>query len=119
MNHLKIKCYIVMSGASVVMLRDRTTTFANIVTRFVFPFLLGDILKDKYSEYELLELSNLDWTLVRCPRLREAERVSNLVIQHTKHSSFWADNTSLAEWLVSQVESDKSLRAGIFAFSKY
>ena len=119
MNQLKIKRYIVMSGASVVMLGDRTTSFANIVTRYVFPFLLGDILKDKYSEYEQLELSNLDWTLVRCPRLRETERVSSLEIQDTKHSTLWVDKTSLAEFLVSQIESDRFLRTGIFACSKY
>jgi hypothetical protein len=60
MNQLKIKRYIVMSGASVVMPEDRTISFANIVTRYVFPVLLGDILKDKYSEYALLERSDLD-----------------------------------------------------------
>ncbi len=119
MNQLKIKRYIVMSGASVVLPGDRTTSFANIVTRFVFPFLLGDILKDKYAEYEILELSNLDWTLVRCPRLREKEKVSNLVVQHTGHNTLWVDKTTLAEFLVSQIESDRFLRAGIFACSKY
>jgi len=119
MTQLKIKRYIVMSGASVVLSGDRTTSLANIVTRYVFPFLLGDILKDKYSEYELLELSNLDWTLVRCPRLREPDKETSLVIQHTKHSTLWVDKTSLAEFLVSQIESDKFLQAGIFACSKY
>lgn len=119
MNQLKIKRYIVMSGASVVMPGDRTTSFANIVTRFVFPFLLGDILKDKYFEYQLLERSNLDWTLVRCPRLREAKRISSLVIQKSKHTTLWVDKTALAEWLVSQVESDRFLRTGVFACSKY
>lgn len=119
MNQLKIKRYIVMSGASVVMPGDRTTSFANIVTRFVFPFLLGDILKDKYFEYQLLERSNLDWTLVRCPRLREAKRVSSLVIQKSKHTTLWVDKTALAEWLVSQVESDRFLRTGVFVCSKY
>lgn len=119
MNQLKIKRYIVMSGASVVIPGDRTTSFANVVTRFVFPFLLGDILKDKYSEYELLKLSNLDWTLVRCPRLRETERVSSLIIQETGHRTLWVDKTALAEWLVGQVESDKFLRTGVFACSKY
>jgi putative NADH-flavin reductase len=118
MNQLKIKRYVVMSGASVVMPADKTTSFANIITRFVFPLLLGDILRDKCSEYELLKLSNLDWTLVRCPRLREAEGLSRLVIQHTKHNTLWVDKTSLAEFLVSQIESDKFLRTGIFAFSK-
>ena len=41
MKQLEIKRYVVMSGASVVMPGDRTTTLANMVTRFVFPFLLG------------------------------------------------------------------------------
>ena len=108
-----------MSGASVVLPGDRTTSFANIATRFIFPILLGDILKDKYSECELLERSLLDWTLVRCPLLRDAEGESNLIIQNSKHNTLWVDKTSLAEWIVGQVESDTCIRKGVFAFSKY
>lgn len=119
MKQLKLKRYVVMTGASVVMPGDRTNTFANIVTRYVFPFLLGDILRDKYSEYALLKSSDLDWTLVRCPRVREKDRASSLVIQETRHSTLWVQKTALAKFLVAQVESDRYLRTGIFACSKF
>ena len=119
MKKLEIKRYVVMSGASVVMPGDRTTTLANIVTRFVFPFLLGDILKDKYSEYELLKHSSLDWTLVRCPRIREDDRDSHLIIQQAKHDTLWVNTSTLAEFLVDQIEDDKYLRTGVFASSRY
>lgn len=119
MTRLAIKRYVVMTGASVVMPGDRTTTFANIVTRYIFPFLLGDILRDKYSEYELLKQSNLDWTMVRCPRVREKDRASSLVIAAAGHSTLWVGKSDLAEFLVSQVESDKCSRTGIFACSAY
>jgi hypothetical protein len=51
--------------------------------------------------------------------LQEAEKLSSLVIQETGHGTFWVDKTALAEWLVGEVESDKFLRTGIFACSKY
>jgi hypothetical protein len=43
--------------------------------------------------------------------LREAEKLSSLVIQETGHGTFWVDKTALAEWLVGEVESDKFLPA--------
>ncbi len=47
----RIAYRIVISGTSVVILGGRATSFANFVTRFVFSFLLGDILKDEYSKF--------------------------------------------------------------------
>lgn len=119
MTQLNLKRYVVMTGASVVMPGDRTTTFANFVTRYIFPFLLGDILRDKYSEYELLKPGNLDWTLVRCPRVREKDRESSLVIQETGHSTLWVEKTAIARFLVAQVKSERYLRTGVFACSKF
>ena len=118
MKQLGLDRYIVMSGASVVMPGDRPTSFANLVTRYIFPFLLGDILRDKYSEYELLKNSDLNWTLVRCPRLWETDTASNLLINKTMHKTFGVEKEKLAEFLVSQATSDQFSRQGIFACSQ-
>jgi hypothetical protein len=119
MGQLNIKRYIVMSGASVVLPGDRTTSLANLVTRFVFPFLLGDILRDKYSEHKLLEASALDWTLVRCPLLKDEEHASQLIIQKGKHKSLWVNKTSLAAFFVSQISDTAFLGTGVFACSTF
>lgn len=63
---------VTVSGAGVTLAGDRKGPSARLVSALTRR-LAADLVADKQGEHEVLEASDLRWTEVRPPRLRDAE----------------------------------------------
>jgi putative NADH-flavin reductase len=112
-----IKRYILVSGAAVVM-PDDERDFTGWVMRKLVQLSLGKTLRDKQAEYKLLEMSPIQWTLVRCPLIdAEPHRFEAEVTLDTP-VGFNLRAGELARFLIEQIESEEYIRKGPFLGSK-
>jgi hypothetical protein len=116
MNGAGVNQYIVVSGAAVVVPGDRRNLTGWWMRQLV-RLRLGDVLEDKQAEYELLEDSGLDWTLVRCPLIdslpyRRAAKTSLLT-----PSSFHLRAGELADFVIREVSEAAYSRKAPFLYS--
>ncbi|WP_367650781.1 NAD(P)H-binding protein [Nocardioides sp. zg-1308] len=63
---------------------DQKSLSARMISKAIQTFG-GDVIKDKPAEYEVYAASNLDWTLVRPPRLVDGAATGRL--EHFAHRS--------------------------------
>jgi putative NADH-flavin reductase len=109
--------YIVVSGAAVVVPGDERNLTGWWMRQLV-KLRLGSVLADKQAEYQLLETSDVDWTLVRCPLIdsepyENAPRVSLLT-----PSSFHLRAGELADFIIRELDAPAYLRQAPFLYSE-
>ena len=109
--------YIVVSGAAVVVPGDQRNLTGWWMHQLV-RIRLGDVLKDKQAEYELLADSDLDWTLVRCPLIDSLPYQSAPLTSLLTPSSFHLRAGELADFIIREVDSPDYLRQAPFVYSE-
>jgi len=113
MQQLNIRRYIVVSGAAVDMPGDKRSLKGWLIQKLA-QIGLYNAVRDKESEYELLQDSSAQWTLVRCPLIepepfrREAKASLDTPV------SFNLRAGELARFIIDQIQSQKYIREGPF-----
>lgn len=103
-----------VSGAGIDVPGDRKSLSARVISKAI-QTLGGAVVKDKPAEYEVYAASDLDWTLVRPPRLVDGEATGR--VEHDAHrstSSTKIVRADLAAFLVDVVEREFYVRQAPF-----
>lgn len=116
MNHYGIRRYIVTTGLSVNTPFDHKNEKIKMATDWMYKNY-PETTTDKQKEYELLQDSNLDWTLVRLPLIHLTEENFPIAtnLQDCKGEGISA--ADLAEFLVSQIKDSEYIRKSPFLYN--
>lgn len=76
--------FVGVSGAGIDLPGDEKSLSAKLISKII-QTLGGELVKDKPAEYEVYAASDVDWTLVRPPRLVDGEPTGHL--EHHAHRS--------------------------------
>jgi putative NADH-flavin reductase len=109
--------FIGISGAGIDVPGDRKATKDRLISAMVRT-LGGAVARDKPSEYQVYADSNLDWTLVRPPRLLDAPATGR--ISHHQHTpGHWSiPRADLATFLVDTLEQHLYPRQAPFVWAQ-
>jgi putative NADH-flavin reductase len=109
--------FVGVSGAGIDVPGDRKGTRDRIISS-VIRTVGGAVAKDKPREYQVLADSDLDWTLVRPPRLLDAPATGR--IGHDPHTpGHWSiPRADLAVFLVDAVDQHLYPRQAPFVWAK-
>ncbi|MEZ5503280.1 MAG: NAD(P)H-binding protein [Halioglobus sp.] len=117
MQRQAISRYLVVSGAAVVMPGDDRDALGWLI-RTLAQLGLGDALRDKQAEYELLARSQADWTLVRCPLIDPAPDHWYPLVSLRTPPAFRVRAGELARFMIDQVAVREYIREGPFVGSR-
>jgi len=113
-----VRRFVGVSGAGIDVPGDAKNRGARAISWAIRTFG-GEVARDKQQEYALYAASDLDWTLVRPPRLTDGPRTGS--VDHEAHRSLRATTLSradLAVFLVAVIEQHLYPRAAPFAASR-
>ena len=105
--------YIVVSGAAVSMPGDHRNLKGWLIQKLA-QIALSDAVHDKVAEYKLLEDSNVEWTLVRCPLIDPEPYRHEARITLDTPTSFHLRAGELARFMIGQIDSKEFIRKGPF-----
>tara|TARA_R110002073_G_scaffold41466_5_gene117069 strand:+ start:9656 stop:10378 length:723 start_codon:yes stop_codon:yes gene_type:complete len=110
--------YIVVSHSGVVLPGDRPRPLGSLATRVAGSLGLCSRLADKQNEAAVLMQCDLDWTIVRCAKLKPLRTVGACIAdRHALRGGFVSTET-LARFLVHQIDCTSYLRSGVFVNSR-
>jgi putative NADH-flavin reductase len=101
-----INRYILVSGASVYIRGDERKLKGWLIQKLAF-LALNDTVKDKQAEYQLLADSSIQWTLVRCPLIKDKPFKRQPKASLFTPSSFSLRAGELAHFVIDQIESEE------------
>jgi putative NADH-flavin reductase len=104
MRRAGVARFIGVSGAGIDVPGDQKSTSAKIISALV-QRLGGAVVQDKPAEHAAWAASDLDWTLVRPPRLKDGAGTG--AVEHDGHrsvSATWIHRADLAAFLVDCLE---------------
>jgi len=85
-------------------------TMGRRLLRFALNLMWKPGLVAKQLEWEVLKKSNLDWTLVRPPRIAKGTATGNLVADEKNLASLQVNVADLADFLLDQIDSRDWIR---------
>jgi putative NADH-flavin reductase len=85
-------------------------TMGRRLLRFALYLMWKPGLVAKQLEWEVLKQSNLDWTLVRPPRITKGEATGNLVADEKNLASVQVNVADVADFLLDQIDSKDWIR---------
>jgi putative NADH-flavin reductase len=100
-----IKRYIHTGGAVHAGGENENWTLERRALRMVLNLVFKPGLVAKHLEWEVLKRSNLDWTLVRPPRIATSPRPGTLVADAKNLASLQVNVRDLADFMLEQIES--------------
>ncbi|WP_088351171.1 NAD(P)H-binding protein, partial [Bacillus cereus] len=77
MKEYEIKRYILISGGSINVVGDQKG-IVNKMGANLFKLFLPKMMQDKYKELQILQSSDVDWTVVRLPFVIEGNGIGNI-----------------------------------------
>ena len=113
MHEEGIHRYIVTTGLSVNTLADQKSPWVTQATDWMYTHY-PSTTSDKQTEYELLENSRFDWTLIRLPLIELTDETPSVVTSLTDCPSNKISAASLATFLAGQLSDDTFYRAAPF-----
>lgn len=117
MDAAVVRRFVGVSGAGIDVPGDEKSLSAKLISKIIHT-VGGEVVKDKPAEYAVYAASDLDWTLVRPPRLVEGEPTGRL--EHHAHRSTKSTKITradLATFLADEVEQDRYPRRAPFVAS--
>lgn len=110
MNNHGIKRYIHIGGALHAGGVNENWTINRRLLRFFLNLLSKPILVAKHLEWEVLKSSELDWTLVRPPRIVRGKPKGNLSADEKNLAGMEADVDDLTDFILHQITSREWIR---------
>jgi hypothetical protein len=106
--------FVGISGAGIDVPGDQKGLRDKVISLLIQK-LGGQVVQDKPREYEVFAASELDWTLVRPPRLLDGQATGTVVHDaHRPGKSSKIFRADLAEFLVTVLENDLYARQAPF-----
>jgi putative NADH-flavin reductase len=102
-----IKRFIHIGGAVHGGGANENWTLGRKILKIYLNIVCKPVLIAKQFEWEVLRKSNLNWTLVRPPRIMKDKPVGHLVADEKNLASVQINVEDLAEFLLEQINSDK------------
>lgn len=115
MGRAGVRRFVGVSGAGIDVPGDEKSLSARLISKAI-QTLGGDVVKDKPAEYDVYAASDLDWTLVRPPRLVGGEPTGR--VEHHAHRSTTSTKivrADLAAFLADVVEQGSYVHQAPFA----
>ncbi len=112
-----VRRFVGISGAGIDVPGDQKSLSAKLISTAI-QALGGEVVKDKPAEYAVFAASDLDWTLVRPPRLLDGDATGHL--EHDAHRSTKSTKMTradLAVFMADVVEKNLYVRQAPFAAS--
>jgi hypothetical protein len=113
MQEQHIRRYLVTSGLSVNTLLDQKSAWVRDATDWMYSHY-PETTSDKQTEYELLQNSSLDWTLIRLPLIELTSDAPSVDVSLTDCPSNKISASSLATFLAEQLSDKAFCRAAPF-----
>ncbi|GAA4890688.1 SDR family oxidoreductase [Tessaracoccus lubricantis] len=114
MHAAGVRRFVGVSGAGIDVPGDQKTASARTISTII-QRVGGAVVRDKSAEYDVFAGSDLDWTLVRPPRLQDGAATGR--IEHDGHRSTRSTRITrgdLAAFLVDALEQDLYVRGAPF-----
>ncbi|EAZ81343.1 NAD(P)-dependent oxidoreductase [Algoriphagus machipongonensis] len=112
-----LKRYILLSSLNVDTEQDQKSEFAKAATAFMYSKFPVST-KDKQEEFNLLNNSGLDWTMVRSSMIELTDSKSDYAVSTIDCLGQKISAASLAAFLVKQLESEEFIRKAPFIWDK-
>jgi putative NADH-flavin reductase len=113
-----IKRYIHIGGAVHRGGENEIWDFKRKLLRFFLNLMSKPILQAKEGEWEVLKSSNLDWTLVRPPRIASGSISANLYADEKYLYSLQIGVEDLTDFILDQIKSHEWIRKAPLVSSK-
>jgi putative NADH-flavin reductase len=110
MDKYGIKRYIHIGGAAHEGGTNESWPFNRQLLRLFLTLLSKNILVAKHLEWEVLKASDLDWTLVRPPRIANEKASGNISANEQKLDSLKVSVEDLTDFILKQITSKDWIR---------
>lgn len=108
MNQTGVEKIISLSGVGLSFPEKDKPKLADKMIRFIMKVAVPKILKDAILHAEILGKSNLDWMIIRAPRLTNEKPKNNYRVGWIGvNASIKISRADLADFIVKQIESDE------------
>ncbi|MBE5106494.1 SDR family oxidoreductase [Bacillus thuringiensis] len=105
MREFDIKRYILISGGSLNVTGDQKGTI-NKIGATLFKLFLPKMMQDKYKELQIIENSDVDWTIVRLPFVLEGNGIGNITESLVDMPGIKIQNGDIAPFVIKQINSE-------------
>ncbi|AUD25958.1 SDR family oxidoreductase [Bacillus cereus group sp. BC251] len=109
MKESKIKRYILISGGSLNVTGDQKR-IVNKIGATLFKLFLPKMMQDKYKELQIIQNSEVDWTIVRLPFVIEGNGIGNIKESLVDMPGIKIQNGDIAPFIIKQINSDRYVR---------
>ncbi|KXI69071.1 NADH-flavin reductase, partial [Bacillus cereus] len=106
MKESKIKRYIVISGGSLNVTGDQKG-IVNKIGATLFKLFLPKMMQDKYKELQIIQNSEVDWTIVRLPFVIEGNGIGSIKESLVDMPGIKIQNGDIAPFVIKQINSDR------------
>lgn len=106
MKESKIKRYILISGGSLNVTGDQKG-IVNKIGATLFKLFLPKMMQDKYKELQIIQNSEVDWTIVRLPFVIEGNGIGSIKESLVDMPGIKIQNGDIAPFIIKQINSDR------------
>lgn len=106
MKESKIKRYILISGGSLNVTGDQKG-IVNKIGATLFKLFLPKMMQDKYKELQIIQNSEVDWTIVRLPFVIEGNGIGSIKESLVDMPGIKIQNGDIAPFFIKQINSDR------------
>lgn len=105
MEEYRIKRYILVSGGSLDVQRDQKSIL-NKLGAMLFRVFLSNMMKDKYKELQVIQNSNVDWTIVRLPFVVDGQGSGKIKESIRDLPGIKIQNGDIAPFVIKQINDE-------------
>ncbi|MFB6729768.1 SDR family oxidoreductase [Bacillus mobilis] len=106
MKEFEIKRYILISGGSLDVTGDQKGII-NKIGATLFKVFLSKMMQDKYKELQIIQGSDVDWTIVRLPFVMEGNGIGNIKESLVDMPGIKIQNSDIAPFVIKQINSER------------
>ncbi|KAB2441446.1 SDR family oxidoreductase [Bacillus luti] len=106
MKEFEIKRYILISGGSLNVTGDQKG-MVNKIGATLFKLFLPKMMQDKYEELQIIQSSEVDWTIVRLPFVMEGKGIGKIKESLVDMPGIKIQNSDIAPFVIKQINSGR------------
>jgi len=116
MQHYNLSRYIVTTGLNVNTPTDAKSHAVQMATRWMYDHF-PETTSDKQKEYESLAQSDLDWTMIRLPLIRQTDQKFPFHTSLADCPGTFISATDLANFVIQEIEQPCFIQQAPFLYS--
>ncbi|PFD87619.1 NADH-flavin reductase [Bacillus anthracis] len=106
MKEFEIKRYILISGGSLNVTGDQKGMVSKIGA-ILFKVFLSKMMQDKYEELQIIQSSEVDWTIVRLPFVMEGNGIRDIKESLVDMPGMKIRNSDIAPFVIKEINSER------------